>query len=83
MVAPASDGNSGHPGCGAAVIGPATTALVTGLLGEQALHRLRSARGVIQLADTYGDPRLELAGALALNETLADLGMLLIEIEKV
>jgi len=50
----------------AAEIGPATEALVVGLLGEQALHRLRSAQGVIHLADSYGAARLELACALAL-----------------
>jgi len=49
-----------------AEIGPATSALVVGLLGEQALHRLRSAQGVIHLADSYGAARLELACALAL-----------------
>jgi hypothetical protein len=47
-------------------IGPATTALVIELLGEQALHRLRSAQGVIHLADSHGAARLELACALAL-----------------
>ena len=67
MVAPLSDGYSGHPGSGATEIGPATAAHVTGRLGEQALHRLRSARGVIRLADTYGAHRLELTGALALE----------------
>jgi transposase len=51
----------------AAEIGPAVAALVTELLGEQALHRLRSAQGVIHLADTYGAERLELACALALD----------------
>ena len=48
-------------------LGPAVAALVTGLLGEQALHRLRSAQGVIHLADTHGAARLELACALALE----------------
>ena len=47
-------------------IGPATAALVTGLLGVQALHRLRSAQGVIHLADSYGVARLDAACALAL-----------------
>lgn len=51
----------------AAELGPAVSALVGGLLGEQALHRLRSAQGVIHLADRYGDERLELACALALE----------------
>jgi len=48
-------------------IGPATEALIAGLLGVQALHRLRSAQGVVHLADTYGAARLELACALALG----------------
>ncbi|MEI6727905.1 MAG: FGGY family carbohydrate kinase, partial [Actinomycetes bacterium] len=48
-------------------IGPATTDLIAGLLGEQALHRLRSAQGVVHLADTYGTARLELACALAIE----------------
>jgi len=47
-------------------IGPATTDLIAGLLGVQALHRLRSAQGVVHLADTYGAARLELACALAI-----------------
>jgi hypothetical protein len=50
----------------AAELGPAVSALVTELLGEQALHRLRSAQGVIHLADSCGAERLELACALAL-----------------
>ena len=41
--------------------------MIAGLLGEQALHRLRSAQGVVHLADTYGAARLELACALALE----------------
>jgi len=47
--------------------GPAVERLVGGLLGEQALHRLRSAQGIIRLADTYGAERLEAACALALE----------------
>jgi hypothetical protein len=47
--------------------GPAVAALVGGLLGEQALHRLRSAQGIIHLADSYGAERLEAACALALK----------------
>ena len=50
----------------AAECGPAVARLVEGLLGEQALHRLRSAQGIIRLADTYGGERLEAACALAL-----------------
>jgi transposase len=50
----------------AAECGPAVAKLVEGLLGEQALHRLRSAQGIIRLADVYGGERLEAACALAL-----------------
>lgn len=46
--------------------GPAVERLVAGLLGEQALHRLRSAQGIVGLADTYGEARLEAACGLAL-----------------
>ena len=45
-------------------IGPAITALVAGLLGEQALHRLRSAQGVVHLVDSYGAERLRRSPAL-------------------
>jgi transposase len=48
-------------------IGPAVATLVRGLLGEQALHRLRSAQGIVRLADTYGESRLDAACALALS----------------
>jgi len=51
----------------AAECGPAVAKLVEGLLSEQALHRLRSAQGVIHLADRYGEGRLETACALALE----------------
>jgi transposase len=47
--------------------GPAAERLVGELLGEQALHRLRSAQGIIRLADSYGGRRLEAACALALE----------------
>ena len=47
--------------------GPAVERLVAGLLGEQALHRLRSAQGIIRLADTYGGERLDAACELALS----------------
>jgi transposase len=50
----------------AAELGPATSELVSGLLGEQALHRLRSAQGIVHLADSYGPERLDAACALAL-----------------
>ena len=48
-------------------LGPAVARLVCGLLAEQALHRLRSAQGIIRLADTHGAQRLEAACALALE----------------
>jgi transposase len=51
----------------AAECGPAVAALVGGLLGEQALHRLRSAQGILRLADSYGAERLDAACALALE----------------
>jgi hypothetical protein len=51
----------------AAECGPAVERLVAGLLGEQALHRLRSAQGIIRLADVYGEGRLEAACALAIE----------------
>jgi len=50
----------------ASELGPAVETLVGELLGEQALHRLRSAQGVIGLADRYGEGRLDAACALAL-----------------
>ena len=51
----------------AAEIGPAVAELVAGLLGEQALHRLRAAQGIVHLADSYGESRLDAACALALS----------------
>jgi transposase len=51
----------------AAECGPAVAKLVGELLGEQALHRLRSAQGIVRLADTYGGERLDAACALALE----------------
>lgn len=50
----------------AAELGPAVARLVAELLGEQALHRLRSAQGVLRLAETYPPGRLDAACALAL-----------------
>lgn len=47
--------------------GPAVAQLVGELLAEQALHRLRSAQGVLRLADTYPPERLNAACALALS----------------
>jgi hypothetical protein len=51
----------------ASELGPAVVQLVSELLGEQALHRLRSAQGVIHLADRYSEGRLDAACALALE----------------
>lgn len=45
----------------AAEIGPSTAELVDGLLEPHALHRLRSAQGVLRLADRYGEAALEAA----------------------
>ena len=47
-------------------LGPAVSAVVEALLGVQALHRLRSAQGVIALAERYGPERLDAACAGAL-----------------
>jgi predicted component of type VI protein secretion system len=46
-------------------IGPHCTAVVTSLLEVGALYRLRSAQGVLGLADKHGPARLELACAKA------------------
>jgi hypothetical protein len=45
----------------AAEIGPGCTAVVAALLEVNALYRLRSAQGVLGLADKYGTGRLEAA----------------------
>jgi transposase len=45
----------------AAEIGPACTTVITALLEVGALYRLRSAQGVLGLADKYGPGRLEAA----------------------
>jgi len=50
----------------ASELGPAVEALVGRLLGEQALHRLRSAQGVLRLTDAYPAERLDAACELAL-----------------
>ena len=47
-------------------LGPATAAVVEALLEMQALHRLRSAQGVIALSERYGAERLDAACAGAL-----------------
>jgi len=49
----------------AAEIGPACTALIAGLLAENALYRLRAAQGVVGLADKHQPGRLEAACARA------------------
>ena len=46
-------------------LGPATSAVVESLLGLQALHRLRSAQGIIGLSERHGKERLEAACAFA------------------
>jgi transposase len=46
-------------------IGPACSALITGLLEENALHRLRAAQGVLGLAGKHQPGRLEAACAKA------------------
>jgi hypothetical protein len=48
-------------------IGPAATAVVAALLEIGALFRLRSAQGVLGLADKHGPERLELACAKAIT----------------
>jgi len=47
-------------------MGPSTLSVVESLLGVQALHRLRSAQGIIGLAERHGSERLEAACAFAL-----------------
>ena len=49
----------------AAEIGPACTALISGLLEDNALYRLRAAQGVLHLADKHQPGRLEAACARA------------------
>ena len=49
----------------AAEIGPACTALIGGLLADNALYRLRAAQGVLHLADKHQPGRLEAACAKA------------------
>lgn len=50
----------------AAELGGSVAAVVNGFLEVHALHRLRSAQGVIGLADKYGHERLDAACARAL-----------------
>ena len=49
----------------AAEVGPACQALIGGLLEDNALYRLRSAQGVLHLADKHQPGRLEAACATA------------------
>ena len=51
----------------AAELGPAVSELVNALLETQALHRLRSAQGVIGLADKHSATRLDAACQRAIN----------------
>lgn len=51
----------------AQAIGLACAALVAELLGERILERLRTAQGVLRLAQSYGPERLEAACARALH----------------
>ena len=51
----------------AKVMGPAVEAVITEMLAVNALYRLRSAQGVIRLADKYGPERLDAACALAID----------------
>lgn len=46
-------------------IGPACAAFIDALLGDRPLDRLRSAQGVLRLAQRFGAPRLEAACARA------------------
>jgi transposase len=50
----------------AAELGPSVTAVIEALFEINALHRLRSAQGVIRLADKYSPERLDRACAKAL-----------------
>ncbi len=50
----------------AAGLGPHVAELIGGLLAVQALHRLRSAQGILRLADAHGAGRLDAACACAL-----------------
>jgi hypothetical protein len=48
-------------------LGPAVTELVDGLLETNALHRLRSAQGVIGLAERHGEHRIDAACRRAID----------------
>jgi transposase len=51
----------------AAELGPAVSELVNELLGNQALHRLRAAQGVVGLADKHSATRLDAACRRAID----------------
>ncbi len=51
---------------GAAEVGPACTQVIAEFMEVNAIHRLRSAQGVLALRKTVGDPRLEAACARAI-----------------
>ena len=51
----------------AAELGPSVAQVIGGLLETNALHRLRSAQGVVGLADRHGADRLDAACARALE----------------
>ena len=50
----------------AAEVGPACTQVIAGFMEVNAIHRLRSAQGVLALRTTVGDDRLEAACARAI-----------------
>jgi hypothetical protein len=50
----------------AAEIGPATTRVIAGFMEVNAIHRLRSAQGVLALRGDVGNDRLEAACSRAL-----------------
>jgi len=50
----------------AEALGPHVAELIGGLLAVAALHRLRSAQGILRLADAHGAQRLDAACACAL-----------------
>jgi transposase len=56
-----------HCRAAAADIGPATSQLVSGLLDDPVLNRLRTAGRLLKLRERYGDQRLEAACAKALE----------------
>ena len=49
----------------AAEIGPTCATFIAAVLGDRPLDRLRSAQGILRLAQRYGAPRLEAACARA------------------